>query len=56
MAIDDAGFSDLNEEEKLRIGVSVGSGIGGLETIYEGSLKINNEQPRKLSPFLFHPL
>ena len=51
MAIDDAGFSDLNEEEKLRIGVSVGSGIGGLETIYEGSLKINNEQPRKLSPF-----
>ena len=51
MAIDDAGFNDLNEEEKLRIGVSVGSGIGGLETIYEGSLKINNEQPRKLSPF-----
>ncbi len=51
MAIDDAGFNNLNEEEKLRIGVSVGSGIGGLETIYEGSLTINNEQSRKLSPF-----
>ena len=51
MAIEDAGLNDLNEEEKLKVGVSVGSGIGGLETIYEGSLTINNKDPKKLSPF-----
>ncbi len=51
MAIEDAGINLLNEEEKLKIGVSVGSGIGGLETIYEGSLTLDNKGPRKLSPF-----
>ena len=51
MAIDDANLKNLNDEEKLKVGVSVGSGIGGLETIYEGSLTINNKQNGKLSPF-----
>ena len=51
MAIVDAGLQNLKEEDKLRIGVSVGSGIGGLETIYEGSLTINNKESKKLSPF-----
>ena len=51
MAIEDAGIENLSDKDKLRIGVSVGSGIGGLETIYEGSLTINNDQPKKLSPF-----
>ena len=51
MAIDDAGLDNLNDDEKLRVGVSVGSGIGGLETIYEGSLTINSLEPKKLSPF-----
>ncbi len=51
MAIEDAGLKDINDEDKLRIGVSVGSGIGGLETIYEGSLTINNKENKKLSPF-----
>ena len=51
MAIEDAGLKNLSEEDKLRVGVSVGSGIGGLETIYEGSLTINNKEPKKLSPF-----
>ena len=50
MAIEDAGLK-ICEHNKLRIGVSVGSGIGGLETIYEGSLTINNKEPKKLSPF-----
>jgi len=35
MAIEDAGLENLADNEKLRVGVSVGSGIGGLETIYE---------------------
>ena len=51
MAIEDAGLISISDEDKLRIGVSVGSGIGGLETIYEGSLTINNNEPKKLSPF-----
>ena len=51
MAIKDAGLENLNEDDKLKVGVSVGSGIGGLETIYEGSLTINNKDPKKLSPF-----
>ncbi len=51
MAIDDAGLTDLTEAQKERVGVSVGSGIGGLETIYEGSLTINNKETKKLSPF-----
>lgn len=51
MAIQDAGLDNLSDQEKLRVGVSVGSGIGGLETIYEGSLTINNKENKKLSPF-----
>ena len=51
MAIEDAGLINLTEEEKLKVGVSVGSGIGGLETIYNGSLTINNKDNKKLSPF-----
>ncbi len=51
MAIEDAGLDNLTDENKLRVGVSVGSGIGGLETIYEGSLTINSQEPKKLSPF-----
>ena len=51
MAIEDAGLENLKDEEKLRVGVSVGSGIGGLETIYEGSLTIDSKEPKKLSPF-----
>ena len=51
MAIEDAGLVSLTEEEKLKVGVSVGSGIGGLETIYNGSLTINSKENKKLSPF-----
>ena len=51
MAIDDANLNSLSDNQKLKVGVSVGSGIGGLETIYEGSLTINDKSARKLSPF-----
>ena len=51
MAIEDSGINNLSDEEKLKTGVIVGSGIGGLETIYNGSLTIKNSGPRKLSPF-----
>ena len=51
MAVEDANLETLTEEQKLRVGVSIGSGIGGLETIYNGSLTINEKGSRKLSPF-----
>ena len=51
MAVEDAGIQNLSEEDKLNTGVIAGSGIGGLETIYNGALTINNSGPRKLSPF-----
>jgi len=51
MAIMDAGIEDLNDEDKIYVGVSVGSGIGGLETIYDGSITVKERGPRKLSPF-----
>ena len=50
-AIQDSGIENLNEEQKLRIGVSVGSGIGGLETIYENSRILDSKGPRRISPF-----
>ena len=51
MAVEDAGIQNLSEKDKLNTGVIAGSGIGGLETIYNGALTINNSGPRKLSPF-----
>ena len=51
MAIEAAGLDNISDELKLKTGVSVGSGIGGLETIYEGSLTINSKESKKLSPF-----
>jgi len=50
-AIDDAGWTPEDEESLERTGVMIGSGIGGLETIYEGALTVANRGPRKLSPF-----
>ena len=51
MAYEDAGLEHISDEQKLRVGVSVGSGIGGLETIYNGSITVKEKGPRKLSPF-----
>tara|TARA_Y100000590_G_scaffold86547_1_gene96898 strand:+ start:13283 stop:14539 length:1257 start_codon:yes stop_codon:yes gene_type:complete len=51
MAINDASINDLSEDEKLNVGVSVGSGIGGLETIYNGSITLKDKGSRKISPF-----
>lgn len=49
-AIRDAGL-DNYEGDKTRIGVSVGSGIGGLNTIYDNCIELHNGGPRRVSPF-----
>ena len=46
----DSGFQ-VNEENSLRSGVMVGSGIGGLDTIYKNSSILDNQGIRKISPF-----
>jgi 3-oxoacyl-[acyl-carrier-protein] synthase II len=50
-AIEDSGWQAASDEERERAGVMIGSGIGGLQTIYEGSLTIKEKGPRRLSPF-----
>jgi len=49
-AIRDAGL-DKFEGDRERMGVSVGSGIGGLNTIYENCLELSTGGPRHISPF-----
>ena len=49
-AIRDASLS-LDEIEKTRIGVSIGSGIGGLGSIEDNALILGDKGPRKISPF-----
>ncbi len=42
---------DLEEINKDRVGVMVGSGIGGMETFFEQSMNFNEHGPRGVSPF-----
>jgi 3-oxoacyl-[acyl-carrier-protein] synthase II len=49
-AIRDSGL-EINEANAGRIGVSIGSGIGGIGTIEEGSATLEHKGPRRISPF-----
>jgi 3-oxoacyl-[acyl-carrier-protein] synthase II len=50
-AVEDAGWKPEDEEGRRRTGVMIGSGIGGLETIYDGSIVLKEKGPRRMSPF-----
>jgi len=52
-AIADSGFKDANFTEEMaeRTGVMIGSGIGGLMTIHDGTLVLHEKGPRRMSPF-----
>jgi 3-oxoacyl-[acyl-carrier-protein] synthase II len=50
-AVKDAGIEDLSEAEKLRTGVMIGSGIGGLGSIAETAKLIAEKGPKRVSPF-----
>jgi 3-oxoacyl-[acyl-carrier-protein] synthase II len=50
-AVEDSGWVPENEHDRERTGVMIGSGIGGLQTIYEGSTLLNERGPRKIGPF-----
>lgn len=50
-ALSDAGWAPQTEDEKTRSGVLIGSGIGGIGTIYETSVTLYEKGPRRVSPF-----
>ncbi|QDL93089.1 beta-ketoacyl-ACP synthase II [Paroceanicella profunda] len=50
-AVTDAGWKPTDEEECIRTGVMIGSGIGGVESIAETALILRDRGPRRVSPF-----
>ncbi len=50
-AVEDSGWKPESEEDRDATGVMIGSGIGGLQTIYEASVTVHEGRARRLSPF-----
>jgi len=50
-AMKDSGYVPETEEARERAGVLIGSGIGGLNEIYETSIVLHERGPRRVSPF-----
>jgi len=50
-AVEDSGWVAETEEDRCATGVMIGSGIGGLDTIYEASVQVFQGKSRRLSPF-----
>lgn len=52
-ALEDAGFNpcELDETEQNRTGIFIGSGFGGLQTVYDMAMSFEESGMKKLSPF-----
>ena len=50
-ALDDANWHPSTEEDQIRTGVMIGSGIGGVEGIVEAGYTLRDKGPRRISPF-----
>ncbi len=50
-AVADAGWTPEDEESRLRTGVMIGSGIGGLSAIADTAVLLKERGPRRVSPF-----
>ncbi len=50
-AVEDSGWIPPDEDARCVTGVMIGSGIGGLGTIYEASVLVAQGKSRRLSPF-----
>ena len=50
-AVADSGWVPANEEDRIRTGVMIGSGIGGLNSIAETAVLIKERGPKRVSPF-----
>jgi 3-oxoacyl-[acyl-carrier-protein] synthase II len=53
-AIEDAGLTDMTEEERFRAGCSIGAGIGGLPGIESESIVLHEKGPSRVSPHFVH--
>ena len=53
-ALEDAGLTEMSEEERLRAGCSIGSGIGGLPGIESESIVRFEKGPSRVSPHFVH--
>ncbi len=51
MAAEDASL-DMSKEDSTRVGVFIGSGIGGIETLTQQHEKMLEKGPSKVSPFM----
>lgn len=50
-AVEDSGWIPQTEEQKCASGVMIGSGIGGLQAIYDASILVHEGRAKRLSPF-----
>ncbi|OAM35928.1 beta-ketoacyl-ACP synthase II [Eikenella sp. NML120348] len=50
-AVADAGLDDYAALDKTRVGVNIGSGIGGLPSIEETGIVVHENSPRRINPF-----
>jgi 3-oxoacyl-[acyl-carrier-protein] synthase II len=50
-AVEDSGWMPDAEADRCATGVMIGSGIGGLQTIFEASIQVHEGRARRLSPF-----
>ncbi len=50
-AVEDSGWLPESEDDRCATGVMIGSGIGGLQTIFEASIQVHEGRARRLSPF-----
>ena len=53
-ALEDAGLTNMTEEERFRAGCSIGSGLGGLPGIASESIVLHEKDPRRVSPHFVH--
>ncbi len=53
-ALEDAGLTDMSEEERFRAGCTIGSGIGGLPGIESEAIVRHERGPRRVSPHFVH--
>jgi 3-oxoacyl-[acyl-carrier-protein] synthase II len=51
LAVEDSGWQPETEDDRCATGVMIGSGIGGLESIYDASVLVSQGKARRLSPF-----
>ena len=53
-ALEDAGLTEMSEEERYMAGCSIGAGIGGLPGIESESLVLAEKGPGRVSPHFVH--